>query len=486
MPLMEELINVVFFDKKRVISVDNGSEIWSLPEDSNVYWDGSSTKRLVIQPQWLQLYTQLIGGTETHVLLDGKAGRGKSVFLRYMIIRMLEDPVITNEVTIAFEEKYGTIGSRTFWIKKDGIAVEVMDHIIERPTYLFLDNVDSLLSMRGEKLNLGLTSGDREVLKEFRKRVDEAGVLGQNYAMRALDVTVMRLMFPAFSPTDFQFRFDVLGGNPRRFCCKEPASVSQRIEQLVYPELESCMSIFFGATYDHRTATPEGLLARWVMRVIAKEVERSADCDSSLFLAEFAADDGSDGKCQTHFASAFLRLVAGALDSKNDASLRDALKRIVGSSGLGCAHEYLSHAAFLAGDQTTITFGLSPLRAIVKLPAGLYGRQVTLVRNIPDLANLRGRNTTYGLPSVSNFPAVDAIVTPNLLQMTISDKHRGAVDKLPDIATALGVDEADLLLIFVVESVERVWAFKFPVLPGIQMVVTPRDVCTEQALRTGH
>lgn len=49
------------------------------------------------------------------------------------------------------------------------------------------------------------------------------------------------------------------------------------------------------------------------MKIIAKEVEQSAGCDPSLFLAEFATDSG---ECETRFASDFLRLVAGALDSK--------------------------------------------------------------------------------------------------------------------------------------------------------------------------
>jgi hypothetical protein len=480
MLLMEELINAVFVDNKRIITTEEESTIWSLPVDGNVYWDGTSTKRLVIQPQWLQLYAQIIGGAQTHVLLEGKAGRGKSVFLRYMILRMLEDAAIPIEATFAYVVKDSMGDSRTFWITKNGFGVNVVVHIPERPDYLLLDNVDSALNMRGEKLNLGLTSGDREVLKEFRKRVAEAGELGKYHAMQAPDLEVMRLMFPTLS--DLQFRFDVLGGNPRRFRDVEPASVSQEIEQLVYQELQNCILMFFGAAYDHKVNTAEGLRARWAMSVIAKEVQQSADCDSSLFRAEFAAEGG---RCQERFASSFLRLVAGALDSKNDASLRDALKRIVGSSGLGYAHEYLSHAAFLAGDSATITFGLNAVRAIVQLPAGLYGRAVTLVRNIPDLKNLRGL-PTYGLPTISNFPAVDAIVSTNLLQMTISDKHGGAVDKLPDIATSLGVAVADLLLIFVVESVEKAWAFKFPVLPGIRMLVTPRDVCTEQALRTGH
>lgn len=121
----------------------------------------------------------------------------------------------------------------------------------------------------------------------------------------------------------------------------------------------------------------------------------------------------------------------------------------------------------------------------MSLPAGLYGRHATLVRSIADLENLRGRNT-YGIPTISNFPAVDAVRSPVLLQMTISDKHGGAVGKLREIATALGVQVGELILIFVVESIEKAWGFKFPALEGIQMFVTPREVCTAEALRTGH
>lgn len=110
--------------------------------------------------------------------------------------------------------------SRKGWSRKECIP-SVHDHshvgitFPERPNYLFLDNVDSALNIRGEKLNLGLRSGDREVLKEFHNRVREAGPLGKCYVMHAPDLKVMRLMFPNFS--DLQFRFDVLDGNPRRF-----------------------------------------------------------------------------------------------------------------------------------------------------------------------------------------------------------------------------------------------------------------------------
>jgi hypothetical protein len=392
MLLMEQLINAVLVDKKRVITVEDGCDIWSLPEDGHILWDGCSTNRLVIHPQWLQLYAQLINGAKTHVLLEGKAGRGKSVFLRYMIIRMLEDAAIPNEATFAYVVKDSIGTSCTFWITKTG-SVDSVKRIPKEPTYLFLDNVDSALNRRGEKLNLGLSSGDREMLKEFRNKVGDAKKFGEKISMLAPGLREMTLMFPYLPTADLQFRYDVLGGNPRRFE-DMPASVLEEIEHLVYPALQSCITMFFGASYNHRLATVEGLRARWAMEIIAKEVEQSADCDSSLFRAEFATDDG---RCQTRFASAFLRLVVGALDSKNDTTLREALKKIVGSSGLGYAHEYLSHAAFLARDPATITFGLNTARAVVQLPPGLYGRAVTLVRNIPDLQNLRGR-TAYGLP----------------------------------------------------------------------------------------
>ena len=478
---MERLINAVFIDKNRNITQEDGLEIWSLPQDTNIYWGGTSTQRLVIQPQWLDLYTQLIGGAVTHVLLEGKAGRGKSVFLRYMIIRMLEDPAIPSEDTFAYVEKYGENEIHTFWIVKNGIMVTVLENISEQPTYLFLDNVDSTLSRRGEKLNIGLTSGDKEVLKIFRKRVHEAGVLGSYYVMKALDFTVMKLIFPLIPPADLQFRFDVVGGNPRRFQEREPVSMSVNMQNNISRVLESCISMFFGAAYDQNLETVEGLRARWAIRVISKEVQQSANFDSSFFFADFATVNGYS---EEQFASTFLRLVAGALESKNNATMRDLLQKIVGSSGVGFAHEYLSHAAFLGGRPTTTTFGLNPLGSVVQLPA-LYGRQVALVRNIADLTNMKDLDA-YLFPTISNFPAVDAIVSTNLLQMTISDKHEGALDKLPDIASALGVEVKHLLLIFVVESVEKAWAFRFPVLEGVRMVVTPRVICSEQALRTGH
>lgn len=54
----------------------------------------------------------------------------------------------------------------------------------------------------------------------------------------------------------------MLDGNPRRIQGAEPASVSLEIERLAYPELQECILMFFGATYDHKANTAEGLRSR--------------------------------------------------------------------------------------------------------------------------------------------------------------------------------------------------------------------------------
>jgi len=150
--------------------------------------------------------------------------------------------------------------------------VDAIDVIPDRPTFLLMDNVDSNLNVSDKELNLGLTSGDIEVIKDFKKRCFEARDLGKTYTMQALDLNVMALMFPHLLHDERQFRFDVLGGNPRMFLCLESSSLSIEIKRSIYPELQRCLYIFFGQAYNHEHSTPMGKRALWTMSVIATEV----------------------------------------------------------------------------------------------------------------------------------------------------------------------------------------------------------------------
>lgn len=202
-----------------------------------------------------------------------------------MILRMLNDPFILDGSTISYWTK-----ANVCCITKHGkqTTIETMEKLQRRPNYLFLDNVDPGLDMPGTILNLGLTSGDKEALKDFRKRVNEARECGKQYWMLALDFREMCLIFPHLPSAEQQFRFDVLGGNPRAFLTHEVLRLSREIKSRIFPELQTFIFMLFGRAYDYRADTEEGRRTRWAMHVIATEVERSADADTSLFRADFA------------------------------------------------------------------------------------------------------------------------------------------------------------------------------------------------------
>ena len=59
-----------------------------------------------------------------------------------------------------------------------------------------------------------------------------------------------------------------------------------------------------------------------------------------------------------------------------------------------------------------------------------------LIRRIEDIGNLL--RSDYGLPIISNFPLIDAVIQPNvLLQMTEGRSHKGAKTALESICEQL-------------------------------------------------
>ncbi len=64
-------------------------------------------------------------------------------------------------------------------------------------------------------------------------------------------------------------------------------------------------NVIFGDKYDYKMKTKEGELVKWAMRVITKEFQGGADCDSSFFRTEFKI---ADDYYQERYASTFLPL----------------------------------------------------------------------------------------------------------------------------------------------------------------------------------
>jgi hypothetical protein len=71
-------------------------------------------------------------------------------------------------------------------------------------------------------------------------------------------------------------------------------------------------------------------------------------------------------------------------------------------------------------------------RQVVPLPLG--NRKLTMFHNVADVCNIPASAPVYALPSICNFPILDAILPPRYgLQMTIAKNHEVSTSKLADI-----------------------------------------------------
>ena len=128
------------------------------------------------------------------------------------------------------------------------------------------------------------------------------------------------------------------------------------------------------------------------------------------------------------------------------------LKSVVGSSDGGFGFEYAVHLNILGSIHPFVCIKLQADNLEARMQTAtmqLQQKRKVLIRTVADIANLVDGD--YGLPTIPNFPFVDAVIPPNMvLQMAASSKHLGAVDKRYDIAEMLGIDATDLIMIFVV------------------------------------
>jgi hypothetical protein len=140
--------------------------------------------------------------------------------------------------------------------------------------------------------------------------------------------------------------------------------------------------------------------------------------------------------------------------------------RQVGNSGIGNSFECLGHRKLTTCKNA---FNLSPLvpksaRDVVNNYPNIkmnFNFPIERMRTFGDVAELHDKH--YGLPIVSNFPLVDAVIQPHtLIQFTIArNYHKGAVELLPDLRSKLREkDQTKHIMIFVVPE-ENMNSFKY-------------------------
>ena len=157
----------------------------SLPEGlQQVYWM-DSTRTMLVRQCWRLILDIIV--TKQTVILEGKAGRGKSMFLLYIIFRILfcarhnngsfpgvpidRDP----DIALLFYKDRNGFGHI---VDLDNIVILKKDEPGPKAYFYFSDNCDIGDAHPGSVLTMAVTSGDEDKMIEFRKRLQGVGTSG--------------------------------------------------------------------------------------------------------------------------------------------------------------------------------------------------------------------------------------------------------------------------------------------------------------------
>ena len=477
----------------REIRGANGSLIRSLADGTK--WI-DSTERMLVRESWKKLFAIVLA--KSHIILQGKAGRGKSLFALFVIFEILH--CARNGKTSSDLLPFGNsvefpADPSIVYVDRNGIKHLATLHDVTvydgpgRPLgthYYIADNVDIGDAHVGSLLTMAVTSGDVNVLKEFSKRINGVRRHEKDIVyMPPLDITEMKIVFQDLNADEIQFKFDVLGGNPRLIdVMYEEAMPSMRSQ--FYGVLEHAVDWMFGSEYVPSSAeiqSEKQKMGQWAVNILSKALDlaiqdvntSSPKTDTSLFK-EFTINEKYRSQGE-QYATFFLGFVAGTIVKRLEASVIAQVSKLFGSSGVGNAFEFVSHA--MLAESNEMHWCLKSDGGFYELPLGK--RRKVLIRNVEDIASLREGD--YGLPTISNFPLVDAILPPAFsLQMTTSKRHEVSNTNLTGILDALQINASDFSLVFVVPE-DILSVFKFPENLGtVTMYVTIPQTVTKKAL----
>mmetsp|Transcript_30631 Transcript_30631/g.41932 ORF Transcript_30631/g.41932 Transcript_30631/m.41932 type:complete len:363 (-) Transcript_30631:70-1158(-) len=175
--------------------------------------------------------------------------------------------------------------------------------------------------------------------------------------------------------------------------------------------------------------------------------------------------------------------LAGKIRDKFATDTLGYLTMLFGPSGVGFCHEYDAHNFFCGLTSASHPCWSFTTKKWMNMPLGNGPRQKVTFRNIKNISGalLMSRDIPqrYLLPNVTNLALIDSIIPMDtVLQMTVSNFHRGATNRMTDIHKELG-EPRTVKMIFVVPG-HIVSTFIFPTnMPEyVQMFVTVAKVMT--------
>eukprot|EP01031_Cornospumella_fuschlensis_P023392 gene23392-28384_t len=456
--------------------VKNDSIIWMVGEDIDV-------TRMVIRQCYITLADRVLSSTATTrpvptvALVLGIKGIGKSVFLNYLMVRIVEkhraeqlpDPVIifaSNEHRVLFNSTGAFTTARDFF----------------DADYLLIDSVDYASFSGIRKLAIEVSSNNPSHYTSFRDRLVEAahGVRVNMPPWTYDELLLVNPVSATFTEEEAMFLFEVFGGCVRHF--KRRSDVLESANDFV----QRHALWYFG---DHIKNTYSATW-NWAMQEIRDRISKKMRIGtggmtpdtvqiSSLFWNDHI--NLSETEFTAGFTTHFMKLFAGYLCEEKEALLWNALRGVFGASGEGVAFESVGHKKLTTTNATytavNLKKGMRHDNRAKSFAKSFFDLPRWRIRKVEDIASLPDDH--YGLPLFSNFPVVDAIIQPNiLLQFTVAATHGNASDETwyEQIRAGLRGDKSSHKMIFIIKE-ENVGKFVHvgtpPDLQCYYMISTP-------------
>lgn len=359
---------------------------WTLTETTP--WDDGNVFSMLIRENWVRLREFFLSGEQVKaVLLEGKSGRGKTLFSKYFIFHiLLEAKRLSASGTDLTSIPEHLIAPRILHVGENGMihhltvnGVEILSSTdcYQQPHYYISDNVDILV---GAFLGSHLTLAFGDKIREYDKRISEVG--GIVAYMQSLSFDEMRQVFirKGVSEEEIQFKFDVVGGNPRRF-----ANVSESVDPSSegYAQVEEVVEIMFPKASSHLKQWAINLVSKTLIRAIGGKGTSVTD-NCSLFRDYIVLGDCCAGHREV-FATTFLGMVASALIAKCDDKLsKVSLSQLLGVYSTDYYFEYTAHLSFLKAKPRDEHFYFSSSGDHTYLRLGGH---VKLICNVPSVGN---------------------------------------------------------------------------------------------------
>jgi hypothetical protein len=398
---------------------------------------------MYVRDCYIQLANSLLeeGEELLHVaLIIGPKGIGKTMFLNYLIVRIVEKERAAQSLqTLSIVYLHNPTNTVEQGIRFTSQGVSVNS---DRAEYYLSDSLDIGDGTLGDKLLLEVASENQGNYKKFIQRVRESN--GKRIIMGVWSLAELKqVRKPTWTDDEVEFLYMVFGGRVREVLGGELNS------QEVEDSIETTARWFFGLTLKLAYPLSWNRALQIIRETINDAKGKTSKEELAITTSLFWIVHGTGG--QSYYSSTFLKLLAGQMRDVVEASLWNELTKLVGGSGEGLWFEAIGHMKLT---QTNKTFSAKIMKkgGRKRLDVNFHVPKV-LIRTVDDIDTLP--NNTYGLPIFGNFMLVDAILKPNIMiQFTVGETH-GKVDDIEKwgaIRTRLGGVMKDHKLIFVIPA----------------------------------